>query len=397
MNLKGGEGGIPLIVIATHAMTADILMKGQLSFLRRRGFDVTVVASPGPELDRVAEREGVRVVGVPIEREIRPIRDLLSLARLVQVLRRIRPQIVNAGTPKAGLLGMIASLLVRVPVRIYTLRGLRLETVKPGAKKVLLAFAETLAAASAHRVLSVSDSLKAEFVGRGFAPWSKVIVLGDGSSNGVEMVAYRDRGERLTSVARATFSLPAHDPLIGFVGRLTKDKGVVELVEAFDLVLATYPAAKLVLAGTFEPGDPVPQAVVDRIRTDRRILHVGWVAEPEKLFPAFSVFAFPSHREGFPNAPLQAAVAGIPTVGYRVTGTVDAVLDGETGSLCERGDVAGFAQLILEYITNSAVASAHGSTGRLRAEKSFSRPVVWKNIEEFYLQLLDSIGGHSAV
>lgn len=376
---RGSGCGPSIVYVVTHPMTARLLLAGQLRYLAEAGFEVTLVTSPGPDLAGVAEREGVRVETVAMAREISPLRDLAALARLVRLFRRLRPGIVNAGTPKAGLLGMLAARLARVPVRIYTLRGLRLETAR-GPKRRLLAAAERLACACAHRVVCVSRSLERRAVELGLTAEDKTLVLASGSSNGVDVerfaAAARDR-ER-TEALRRELGLPAGSPVVGFVGRFTRDKGIAELADAFDRLSRGLPAARLLLLGDFEPGDPVPPSLVARLRHDSRVVQAGFVPDTAPFYPLIDVLAFPSHREGFPNAPLEAAASGVPTVGSRATGVVDAVVDGRTGTLVPVGDVEALAHALLEYLRDPALRRSHGDAARERVRGEFRRGEVWR-------------------
>lgn len=371
-----------IAVLVTHPMTARLLLRGQLRFLAAAGHQVTLVTSPGPDLEGVAEAEGVAIETVPMAREIRPFKDLRALVRLTRLLRRLRPDLVNAGTPKAGFLGMLAARWARVPARVYTLRGLRLETAR-GLKRRVLLWTERTACASAHRVLCVSPSLRRRAVELRLVDASKTAVPGAGSSNGVEVERFEAAvaGRERTRALREELGLAAEPPVVGFVGRLTRDKGIVDLAEAFDRVSEALPETRLLLLGDFEEGDPVPPALVERLRRDPRVHLAGFVPDTAPFYPLMDVLAFPSRREGFPNAPLEAAAAGVPTVGTRATGVVDAVVDGSTGTLVRIADAEGLAGALLPYLRDPELRRRHGEAARERVRRLFRRERVWSDWE----------------
>ncbi len=369
-------------------MTARYLLNGQLSWMQSRGFDVSLVSSPGEDLTVVTEREGVTVLPVEMEREIHPWNDLRSMIRLLRVMRKIRPQIVNAGTPKAGLLGMIAAWMSGVPVRIYTLRGLRLET-KKGFSRLLLKMTEKMASGCASEVVCVSESLRRLYVSLGLVRPSKIHVLGNGSSNGVDWKRFSSSHSNEEKVRlQRELNIPDGVPVIGFVGRLVRDKGVGELIDAFELLIKQFPLLHLLLLGDFEKGDPVDPEIVSKIRNNRQIISAGFIQDVSPYYGLMDVFAFPSHREGFPNTPLEAACAAVPTVGFQVTGTMDAVDDGKTGLLAEPGNVVQFAGALAKYLSDANLRNQHGQAARERAKRIFSHEQVWQNLYEEYERLV---------
>lgn len=382
---------IRLVYIVTHPMTARLLLQGQLRFMQRSGFDVTVLSSPGSDLSEVREREGVETLDVPMHREISPWNDLKSLARLYRTLRRLQPDIVNAGTPKAGLLGMIAAKFAGVPVRIYTLRGLRLQT-KRGFSRKLLRWTERIAAGCSTRVLCVSPSLRRAYLDLHLAPETKMTVLGKGSSNGLNLERFPEGPDpNQIRELRTRLQILENAPVIGFVGRFTRDKGFEELLQAFDRIKQKHPETRLLLLGDFEDGDPVPANLVRRMKGDDHIVMPGFVSDTAPYYRLMNVLAFPSYREGFPNVPLEAAASCVPTVGFRVTGTMDALEDGKTGILVEARDVDAFAEALCRILENPALQKEMGCAARTRVVNDFRQPVLWDALLREYQYLLGEV------
>lgn len=384
--------GVRLVSLTTSAMSGLWLQGGQLPFLRDSGIDVIAVASPGPELRQLATRDRIAVFAVPMSREISPIADLVSLVRLWRLFRRLQPQIVNAGTPKAGLLGMIAARLAGVPVRIYTQRGLRLETCS-GWRLWLLTMTERLACSCADRVLFVSPSLRSTCLQRKLVREAKAVVIGSGSSNGVnaERIIGRRNSAEVREIA-ARYRIAPGTPVVGFVGRLTKDKGVRELAAAFTLVRREHPGARLLVVGDFEDGDPVEAETVSALKSDPAIMITGFVNDASAYYHVMSVLAFPSHREGFPNVPLEAACAGLPSVGFAVTGVVDAIQHGVTGTIVTLGDVAALASAISGYLADRTLRQRHGTAAKERALRDFPSSRIWTGLLDLYHDRLQANG-----
>ena len=373
-----------LVYIVTDSISTRLL-RGQLRHLVEDGFDVTVICSPGPELERAVREEGVRAVPVAMKRPIRPIRDLFSLVALFLALWKVRPHIVNAGTPKAALLGMIASWILRVPVRIYIVRGLRGETAT-GLTRRILGWTERISSFCATHILFVSKSLREVYLELGLGPARKAVVLLEGSSKGVDVERFRRTPERVEKAGelRASLGIPPKAPVIGFVGRVTRDKGADDLVAAFLRVEEEFPEAHLMLVGRVEADDSPSAATLSTIEGHPRIHLTGMVSDVAPVYQAMNFLVLPSYREGFPNVVLEASSAGRATIGYRSTGVVDAVVDGETGVLVPTGSSSELAGAMLEYLGNPRVAEEHGVAALGRVERLFAQARVFEAVAGFY-------------
>src|SRR6266478_6059130 len=258
-NMSVNSGRSRLVNVVNSSIAVGFL-QGQLQYFQDRGFDVTVLC---PERRKgeweVAQPQGVPIIDVPMDREIAPPRDLLSLWRLWRIMRTLRPTVTNVGTPKAGLLGGFAAWLNRVPCRFDTLHGLRFETTN-GLQRRLLIYAERLACRFAHRVMCVSQSVRERAIACGLTDRERTFVFGSGSCNGVNASYFAATPETMTRAAelRRQLGIPPQAPVALFVGRFTCDKGVPELMEAFSKLLDRFPELRLVLVGCFEDGDPLP-------------------------------------------------------------------------------------------------------------------------------------------
>lgn len=382
-----------LLHVVTSPMGAETMLRGQLRFLREEGFEVYVASSPGGGLNRVAASDGVTAFAVPMEREIAPLRDVVSLWRLWRLMRRLRPDVCHVGTPKAGLLGGLAALLAGVQRRFYTLHGLRLETAT-GLRRAILTRAERISCRLAHRVICVSKSLAERAIELGLVEASKTRIVASGSANGVDVsrfdcTALRQAGARRV---RRGLGLPAEATVVGFVGRLSRDKGIAELIDAFQQLEDGFSGLRLLLVGCFETSDPVPAWVEASIRANPRIVHTGFVDDPSPLYQLMDVVVLPSYREGFPTVALEAAAAGKPIVATRVTGTQDAVVDGESGLLTPARDSFALAKAIGVLLEDRTRAARMGLAARRRVEREFPPERVWEGLLALYQEALEAGG-----
>jgi glycosyltransferase involved in cell wall biosynthesis len=339
-------------------------------------------------LTTTAEDAGVEAVAIPIRREIAVLADLVSLVRLWRLIGKCHPDMVEFSTPKAGLLGCLAAWLRGVPLRVYLLRGLRLET-SGGLKRRILLAAERLTAACAHMVLCNSESLSAEALALGIASGEKLQSLGDGSSGGVDVRRFSPESEPGSENVRARLGFSQEDRVIGFVGRLTCDKGVPELIEAFEAVLQAEPRARLLLVGWFdEAEDALAPAVRARIASHSRIRLTGFVSDTAPYYRALDVLVLPTRREGFPNVVLEAAATAVPVITTHATGSRDSVVPGVTGLLIPPGSSEAIFQALLRLLEDPGLRSEMGRAARRRVLARFTDERVLGLATRFYAEML---------
>lgn len=365
----------PSILYLLTSDVSHVLVRGQLGFLCDRGADITVGVGVGDREAGATAVEwdpGVHVEHVPFVREVSLLRDVRALGSTLRLIRRVRPDLVNASTPKAGLLGMLAARACRVPVRVYVIRGLRFETSSGWRRRVLRA-TDRVAARCATHVLANSESVlrvarSERVVRRGVGD-----VIGSGSGNGVDLDRFAPPSADERAAARAALDLDEGVVAVGFVGRLTHDKGIADLVDEFTTRFAGRDDVRLLLVGDFEPGDPVDGATRQAIDDDDRIRHIGWVGDTRAMYWAVDLLAFPSLREGLPNVPLEAQASGVSVVGYASTGTVDAVDDGRTGVLVPTGDKTALGAALVDIIDRPDRRRVMGSAARNHMTEHFDR------------------------
>jgi glycosyltransferase involved in cell wall biosynthesis len=281
---------------------------------------------------------------------------------------------------------MIAASLAAVPVRIYHVHGLRFTTAR-GLSRRVLRLTERVTCALATRVLCVSRSVADLALSDGVAPPDRTAVLLGGSINGVDATG-RFRAPSLEEVAaaRAALGIPASARVVGFVGRLVREKGLVELWRAWGTLRDELPDLRLVMVGPVEPQDPIPREVLASLSGDPRVLMAGLQWDTPRYFRAFDVLALPTYREGFPVVPLEAAAMRLPVVATRVPGCVDAIVDGVTGTLVPARDAAALTAALRAYLVDPELRRRHGDAARARVVREFDQERIWSALHLEYLE-----------
>ena len=371
-------------VVVASDMTVRKFLRPHLRAMQTH-YDITIVVNTANGgLLRELGIEGT-LVPVRIERRVSPWRDLVAFVALHRLLRAGRFDVVHSMTPKAGLIAMGAAWLARIPVRIHTFTG-QVWATRRGFARAVLRASDAAVARLATMTTADSRSQREFLIREGVAPESKLVVLADGSVSGVDAARFRPDATVRRDV-RARLNIEPGDVLLLFVGRLTKDKGVLDLAEAFRTVADDRPDVQLLFVGPDE--SRLRQAIVATCAPHaRRVQFLDFTDRPQDLMAAADILCLPSYREGFGSVIIEAAACALPSVASRVYGLVDAVENGETGLLHEPGDVAGLASELYRLVADTSLRRALGEAARRRVERNFPVSRLTDAQLSFYAKLL---------
>ncbi len=374
-----------LVRITTLPVSMQVLLKGQMRFMKEHGFDVVMISSDGPEVKALQEQEQCVHIAVLLTRKISPVTDLISLFKLVRLFRKIKPDIVHTHTPKAGLLGMWAAWLAGVPVRLHTIAGLPwVETT--GFLRALLKFVEKLTAMPACQIYP-NSFIQQRFLSEQKIARGKMKVLGKGSSNGINS-DYFSLNEELAVAAAGLRSAEkvSHDAWVWiFVGRLVKDKGLGELLDSFSALQEQFPSDRLWLLGSEEPAlDPLDEPHKKMLRSNPAIRCWGFQKDIRPYLAASQVLAFPSYREGFPNVPLQAGLMGCMLLLSDINGCNEIVQDGVNGLLVPAKNTAKLTAAMLTIRRQPALRQKYASAIQQKIKADYDQQVLWEIILNEY-------------
>lgn len=366
------------------------LIKGQLKYMSDNGYEVVGVSGlPEERANEASIREGIKTVITPhLVRSISISNDVRALFELIKLIRREKPDVVHANTPKASLLGITAAWFCRVPHRIYTVTGLRFQTAK-GFFRWLLITMERITCRFSTKVIpegdGVAKTLRDERITR--KPLQK---LHNGNINGIDL-AYYDKGAipiSLLSQAKSETSFSEENFTFIFVGRIVRDKGICELVEAFTRLQQEHPDARLLLVGDFEQKlDPLPEEVYHTIQSHPAIYCAGWQDDVRPWFAAADALAFPSYREGFPNVVMQAGAMELPCVVSNINGCNEIIIEGENGLIIPSHDAAALYQAMKRMMEDKALYTHCQQNARPLIASRYKQEDVWQATLEMYRSL----------
>ena len=377
-----------ILRITTVPISLRNLLKGQPKFMSQY-YEVVGITSPGEEINDVVNDEGIRVIEVEMTRTISPIKDLVSLWKLYKVIKKEKPFIVHSHTPKAGTLGMMAAKLAGVPNRLHTIAGLPL-LVATGAKRKLLDFVEKITYACATKIYPNSLGLKDIIIQNGYTKPSKLKVIANGSSNGIDVnhFSVENISEETKTTLREELNIIEDDIVFVFVGRLVTDKGINELISAFKKLSADHQNIKLLLVGTFESElDPLQDSTLNEIESNNNIINVGWQTDVRPYFAISNVLAFPSYREGFPNVVMQAGAMELPSIVTNINGCNEIIKEGVNGLIIPPKDENELYLAMLNIIENPSKQKELANASRKMICDNYQRQVIWEALLQEYRDL----------
>ncbi len=380
-----------LIRITTVPLSLKLLLAGQMKFMKDNGWDVLMVSADGREINQICKSEGVEHVVIPFTRQITPFQDLICIWKLYQLFKQEKPDIVHTHTPKAGLLGMIAAKLAGQQIRIHTLAGIPY-MASEGTKRSLLLAAEKWTFSSATEVWPNSEGLKSFVIEEKLCEPEKLKVIGKGSSNGVDFEKFNREVLKENHLVAATMRiLPGEDDFIILaIGRLVKDKGIEELVEAF-LDSKIYAMSKLVLLGSFEQDlNPISIELLKTIAENPRIVQIDWSDHVAHYLALADVLVHASHREGFPNVLLEAGAMEIPVICSDIIGNKDLITQQKTGLIFPVKDKAVLKEALeFAFVKRDKMAQLAQNL-YIEVKENYNRKSIHEAIFANYTRLLET-------
>lgn len=381
-----------LIRTSTVPVSLDFLLKGQLRYLQQY-FEVVAVSGPGANLDNVAEREGVATRAISMHRSIHLTGDLVSFWKLYRLFKREKPAIIHSITPKAGLLSMIAGKLARVPVRIHTFTGLIFPS-RTGLMYHLLKNMDRLTCAFATKIIPEGEGVKRDLIEHRVTR-KPLQVIGNGNVNGIDSTYFSPDAVSLEmrEETKHKLGIANSDFVFIFIGRLVKDKGINELVQAFLVVNRQHANAKLLLVGNYEQElDPLAPETLQQINSHPAIISTGFQSDVRPYLAVAHALAFPSYREGFPNVPMQAGAMGLPAIVTNINGCNEIVTDGLNGIIIPPKNTEALESAMIRLVQDRALAQQLASNARESIVSRFEQQRVWELIKAEYDRQLEGVG-----
>lgn len=371
--------------------TSLLFLEGQTHFWEQNGYKVYVLTSDSDELLRFGTLNNVPTSSISFCRtSFSIIKDLKSCFQLIHFFKKVKPFIAHGNTPKAAFLTMITAKATNIPIRIYEIHGLPVETAR-WPMKIVYFLVERICCGLATHVIAVSPSLRKLVITKGLVVPSKISVMHNGSCNGVDaMLKFNPLFTNIEEVAalKLRYGIAPNQAVVGFVGRLTKDKGVIELYKAWQKVKQRFPMAMLLVIGSVDERVPLSNKWLEKLAADKTSVCTGEVKNMASHYALMDFMVLPSHREGLGNVVLEAAAMKKPAIVSYVTGLKDTILKNHTGLFCQARSADDLMLKIIFYLDNKPKAEAHGIAARAWVVQHFCPVDVWKEKLQLYQRLV---------
>lgn len=369
--------------ISTVPLSLNSLLKGQLKMLNEH-YEIVGVSSPGSELEEVHQREGIRVIALPMERHISLVKDFISLIRMILLFLKEQPDMVHSLTPKAGLISMLAGWITGVPVRMHTFTGLVFPTAT-GLKQKLLIWMDRLTCACATHINPEGNGVKQDLM-RYQITKKPLEIIANGNINGINL-DYFQKSPEIMQVAEAYRKEEVFT--FCFVGRMVRDKGINELVSAFVRLQKKYASTRLILVGPFERNlDPVSPETEKQIFGNPAIEFMDFQKDIRPFLAVSDTLVFPSYREGFPNVVLQAGAMGLPAIVTNINGSNEIIEPGKNGVIIESQNEEQLYLAMENFVLEQDKVRMMAQNCRTIIAEKFDQRIVWAALLEEYKTLL---------
>lgn len=376
---------VKIIRAATIGMSLNIFCRGLLSELKDEGYEVIALSSPDGDLAELGRREKVRTIGVSMERHVSPLKDLISLIRLIRVMRKERPVMVHSMTPKAGLLCMMAAWIAHVPIRVHTFTGLVWPT-QTGLSRKILMLTDRITCFCATHIIPEGEGVKHDL--SSCITDKPMRVLGYGNVRGVDLNYWKRSGGTRTEGWLSERREKKEPFTFVFVGRIVRDKGINELVNAFFRLNKNYPDTRLLLVGPVEDDlDPVLPETQMAIEKEESIISVGSQKDVRPYYEASDALVFPSYREGFPNVVLEAGAMELPSIVTDINGSREIIEEGVNGVIVPPRDESALYEAMEDMVTHPEKVSKMSAKSRPMIAARYEQSFVRMNLKHFYSEL----------
>jgi len=380
-----------LLRITTVSHSLDLLLKNQLRYIGERDIEITIACSKDDRIKVIQEREKVDYCELKLTRTLNPIRDFFSLLAAIKIIRKLRPDIVHTHSPKAGIVGMLAAWLCRIPLKIHTVAGLPLTETR-GLKRRVLILVEKLTYFCANYILPNSFRQK-EFIEKEIYKGDKLHVIGKGSSNGIDLTYFNPYlfDSSFCENFRRSLKIEKNDVVYSFVGRLAYYKGVNELIKAFCLLNNRYKNVKLILVGPVEELNPLEDETLELLSSNKNIIAVGHQDDIRPYLAISDIFVFPSYREGFPQSLMQAAAMNLACIATNINGCNEIIENNVTGVLIEPKSSVEILNKCETLYLNPEFRKKLSQSARYNMEQNFDQQIFWDKLISFYKEKLKKV------